>query len=103
MSDVKARFGRAKTLKHTNAHAVRGRLTLKQPSERQFRSESFRELNSKSKIFKETQMILKDTQTRTTCTTSNTNSQIHSYKKYAMFDWPKFKTPAEVLIRQWTF
>ena len=100
MSDVKATFGCTKTLKHTNAHAVRGRLTLKQPSERQFRSESFRELKSKSKIYKDTQMKLNETKTQRT---KSTNSYIDSYKKDAMLDSPKFKTPAEVLVRQWTF
>ena len=41
----------SKTLKsHRNAHVVRGRLTLKEVKERQFRNESFREPQSSNEL-----------------------------------------------------
>ena len=82
----------AKTFNHlTNAHTIRGRLTLKDVNERQFRNESFRELKSSkntqryskntkknSKILKENSIYSKNTQKYWNFQ-KNINSLVSSY------------------------
>ena len=111
---------------HTNAHAVRGRLTSTRCRERHFRAESiYRELNSKNdkantQIYSNTQQYSNETQnTRNATVQANnftTNSLVHSYmdnpeplhsikplRCVISREWPFYLTISLLFICLWTF